>query len=88
MISSMVDIRTSCFAARLAAFSCPQKHWKELIFRGALKANGNRFYIESLDDIQNALSDLYGGQDVSLQQLAATFRRGDLIERLSRMRVS
>ncbi len=36
VISSMVDIRTSCYAARLAAFSCPQKHWKALIFRGAL----------------------------------------------------
>jgi hypothetical protein len=34
----MVDIRTSCYAARLAAFSCPQKHWKALIFRGALHA--------------------------------------------------
>ena len=32
----MVDIKTSCYAARLAAFSCPQKHWKVLIFRGAL----------------------------------------------------
>jgi hypothetical protein len=36
VISSMVDIRTSCYAARLAAFSYPQKHWKALIFRGAL----------------------------------------------------
>ncbi len=36
MISSMVDIRTSCYAASLAVFSCPQKHWKALIFRGAL----------------------------------------------------
>jgi hypothetical protein len=52
-----------------------------------IEANGNRFYIESLSDIQHALSDLYGGQDVSLQQLSATFRRGDLIERLSRMQV-
>ena len=40
MISSMVDIRTSCYAASLAAFSCPQKHWKALIFRGALKCFG------------------------------------------------
>jgi hypothetical protein len=32
----MVDIRTSCYAASLAVFSCPQKHWKALIFRGAL----------------------------------------------------
>ena len=42
VISSMVDIRTSCYAARLAAFSCPQKHWKALIFRGALKAAEER----------------------------------------------
>jgi hypothetical protein len=53
-----------------------------------IEANGNRFYIESLGDIQHALSDLYGGQEVSLQQLSATFRRGDLIERLSGMRVA
>jgi hypothetical protein len=26
VISSIVDIRTSCYAARLAAFSCPHKH--------------------------------------------------------------
>jgi len=34
----MVDVRTSCYAASLAAFSCQQKHWKTLIFRGAPKA--------------------------------------------------
>jgi hypothetical protein len=28
------------------------------------------------------LNSLYGGQAVSLQQLSATFRRGDLIEKL------
>jgi len=38
VISSIDDIRTSCYAAWLAAFSCLQKHSKELIFRGALKA--------------------------------------------------
>ena len=53
-----------------------------------IEANGNRYYIESLGDIQNALADLYGGQDVSLQQLSATLSRGDLIEKLSRMRVT
>jgi hypothetical protein len=36
LLSSIVDIRTSCYAARLAAFSSPQKHCKALIFRGAL----------------------------------------------------
>ena len=51
-------------------------------------ANGDRYYSSSLGDIQQALSDLYGGQEVSLQQLSATFRRGDLIERLCRIEVS
>ena len=37
VISSMVDIRNSCYAALLAAFLCPQKHCKTLIFRGAHK---------------------------------------------------
>jgi hypothetical protein len=38
--------------------------------------------------IQQALTDLYGGQEVSLQQLSATFRRGDLIEKLDRIEMS
>jgi hypothetical protein len=53
-----------------------------------IAANGNKYYSDSLCDIQQALSDLYGGQNVSLQQLSATFRRGDLIERLCRIEVS
>jgi MYXO-CTERM domain-containing protein len=40
----MVDIRTYCHAARLAAFSCPQKHWNALIFRGALKHFSKGFF--------------------------------------------
>ena len=53
-----------------------------------IAANGNEYYSESLGDIRQALSDLYGGQEVSLQQLSATFRRGDLIEKLERIDVS
>ena len=53
-----------------------------------IAANGNKYYSDSLRDILQALSDLYGGQNVSLQQLSATFRRGDLIERLCRIEVS
>jgi hypothetical protein len=53
-----------------------------------IAANGNKYYSDSLCDIQQALSDFYGGQNVSLQQLSATFRRGDLIERLCRIEVS
>jgi len=35
--------------------------------------------------VEAALKSLYGGQDVSMQQLSATFRRGDLIERLPKV---
>ena len=40
-------------------------------------------YRAAASDVSNALSEFYGGRnDLSLQQLSATFRRGDLIERL------
>jgi len=50
-----------------------------------IEANGNSYYQASLQDIENALLGLYGEQAISLQQLSATFRRGDLIEMLSGM---
>ncbi len=63
VISSMVDIRTSCYAARLAAFSCPQKHWKALIFRGApkripspLRDDVNDFMLAVLDPAARTLT--------------------------------
>lgn len=62
-----------------------------LNFRSALdliEANGNSYYFESLKDIQNALVGLYGEQNISLQQLSATFRRGDLIEKLGEIVIS
>ncbi len=44
--------------------------------------NGENYFNASLQDIKQALQDLYGEQEISLQQLSATFRRGDLISRL------
>ena len=38
-------------------------------------------------DVDQALKALYGAQEVSLQQLSATFRRGDLIGRLRAIEV-
>ena len=59
LLSSIVDIRTSCYAARLAAFSSPQKHCKALIFRGALKQLSRslsyRSEITALDSITRLL---------------------------------
>jgi hypothetical protein len=37
--------------------------------------------------VQSAILALYGGAEVSLQQLSATFRRGDLIQILKGMKV-
>ena len=52
---------------------------KELI-----EKNGEEYFRDSSRDIQKALADLYGDKanDISMQQLSATFRRGDLIGKL------
>jgi hypothetical protein len=47
-----------------------------------IEQNGGTYFNDSLQDIQRALQNLYGVQAISLQQLSATFRRGDLISRL------
>jgi hypothetical protein len=88
----------SCFIAMqmgrrlLAALGLSSVHEiSHLNFRAAfdlIEANENAYYISSLEDIENALSALYGEQIISLQQLSATFRRGDLIEMLSGMATS
>lgn len=52
-----------------------------------LESHGETWFVQAREDVQQALSSLYGGQDVSVQQLPATFRRGDLIETLQRKNV-
>ena len=42
-----------------------------------------RYYRNAVDGVGQALRYCYGGREVSPQQLAATFRRGDLLEILS-----
>jgi len=42
-----------------------------------------QFHQSAIDEITTALSEFYGHREISLQQLAATFRRGDLIEMLT-----
>lgn len=43
---------------------------------------GEAYFNASRQDIEDALAALYGDQEISIQQLSATFRRGDLIEKL------
>jgi AIPR protein len=48
---------------------------------------GEDYFNGSVGDIEAALKELYGAQEVSLQQLSATFRRGDLIDKLQNMEI-
>jgi AIPR protein len=43
---------------------------------------GDQYFDRGVQDIQVALQELYGSSKISLQQLAATFRRGDLLAKL------
>ena len=52
-----------------------------------INQNGENYFNDSVRDVQKALQSLYGNQEISLQQLSATFRRGDLIEKLQQMEI-
>jgi AIPR protein len=44
-----------------------------------IESEGERYFSAAVAVLEGALRELYGGQPVSLQRLAATFRRGDLL---------
>lgn len=47
-----------------------------------VEQSGVAYFNKSLPDVESALESLYGNTQISLQQLSATFRRGDLIQKL------
>ena len=51
--------------------------------KAALDGDSDRYYSRAVDSLRNAIRECYGDRQVSLQQLAATFRRGDLLEMLN-----
>lgn len=51
--------------------------------KAIIEEKGDAFFNHAVQDIANALAALYGQRELSAQQLSATFRRGDLIEKLS-----
>lgn len=55
--------------------------------RQLIEQKGEAYFDTSVQDIRRALQDLYGGQDISLQQLSATFRRGDLVGKLQQIEI-
>lgn len=50
--------------------------------RALIETKGNEYLGKAVSKLKTALDLLYGEKDVSLQQLSATFRRGDLFEYL------
>lgn len=47
-----------------------------------VRENFDQYQVEAQRKIQSALNNLYGENEISLQQLSATFRRGDLMQYL------
>ena len=45
-----------------------------------LEQNKTQLLNQAADQLDLALKEIYGERQVSLQQLSATFRRGDLLE--------
>lgn len=50
-----------------------------------VEEKGEAYFSKAVSDVDQALKMLYGKSEVSLQQLSATFRRGDLIEKLQQL---
>lgn len=48
--------------------------------RELIDARGDDYFDRAIQEIADALKALYGGSEVSLQRLSATFRRGDLLQ--------
>ncbi len=44
------------------------------------KENAETLFDDAVSEVKHALTELYGDRDISRQQLAATFRRGDLLD--------
>jgi len=57
-------------------------HQQFLAAKSLVEQKGNSYFQQACENIDQALKQLYNGE-VSVQQLSATFRRGDLIEKLN-----
>ena len=77
---SMIIGRMVLRDLRLAVDAISHRNFAAL--SAALDDNGDRYYSGAVESLSNALRTCYGDREVSLQQLAATFRRGDLLEML------
>ena len=51
--------------------------------RDALDGDGDRYYALAIESLDDALQAYYGARQISLQQLAGTFRSGGFLEMLN-----
>lgn len=58
-------------------------HLNYEIAKQLVEEKGEDYFSQAVSDVETALQMLYGEAEVSLQQLSATFRRGDLIGKLN-----
>lgn len=56
------------------------RNFAELLQR--LQSNEKNYHTRAVEKVIGALRECYGDREISLQQLSATFRRGDLLEML------
>lgn len=57
------------------------------ITQETIEQYGEQLFLAAAQDIKQSLEELYGGREISMQQLSATFRRGDLIEQLTNIKM-
>ena len=48
-----------------------------------IEKQGEAYFSAAVEDVDKSLEELYGKHEISMQQLSATFRRGDLISRMN-----
>ncbi len=77
---------------RVSLSGLSHQNFKEAV--RLIEEKGAEYYLESVQDVKKALESLYGCGEkdildvISIQQLSATFRRGDLINTLLKMDLS
>ena len=67
-------------ALNVALDGLPHQNFATVV--GLIEQKAGDYFAGAVQDVGDALKLLYGGRVVSMQQLAAAFRRGDLIGRL------
>lgn len=67
-------------AKNIGLVDVTHQRFEELL--GYLQENQTVLYRQAVVKVKDALLKLYGDREISLQQLSATFRRGDLLEYL------